>query len=274
MKKYVNLVRLGVGLAAWGLALLVVFYPAGMAKRGWMAVTRVDMAERRRRNATHLAEAGASLRFLARLFIGLDIEAHVRTNIHGLERPASFILAGNHRHAMDATNYTVATKKIRQMSIRYVVKWAIVKIWFLGKLFRENGYAIVARKKDRPDLSSAERRELNRPVLEEYYRLAREDEAGRGDEEARDDKCPDALGEGNARSGGDEGGPRGGPGEDNRDFCTPGQEGRAQRLAEADSQKPAGGLRRGGPECRCGGQEDRNRRGIADKGCNGCRRDD
>lgn len=180
MKKYVNLVRLGVGLAAWGLALLVVFYPAGMAKRGWMAVTRVDMAERRRRNATHLAEAGASLRFLARLFIGLDIEAHVRTNIHGLERPASFILAGNHRHAMDATNYTVATKKIRQMSIRYVVKWAIVKIWFLGKLFRENGYAIVARKKDRPDLSSAERRELNRPVLEEYYRLAREDEVSVG----------------------------------------------------------------------------------------------
>ncbi len=175
MKKFVNLVRLGAGLVAWGLALLFVFYPAGMAKRGWMAVTRVNMAERRRRNASHLAEAGASLDYLARLFIGLTIEAHVRTNIRGLDRPEAFIVAGNHRHAMDAVNYPVATKMIGQMSIRYVVKWAIVKIPFLGKLFRGNGYAIVARRKDMPDLSSEDRRKFNRPVLEEYYRLARED---------------------------------------------------------------------------------------------------
>lgn len=180
MKTYVNLVRLGVGLVAWGIVLLAVFYPAGMLKRGWMAVTRVDSAERRRRNASHLAEAGASLRYLARLFIGLDIQARVRTDLRGPDRPASFIVGGNHRHAMDAVNYPVATSKIRQMTIRYVVKSAIVSIWFLGKLFRENGYAIVARKKDRPDLSSADRRELNRPILDEYYRLAREDDVSVG----------------------------------------------------------------------------------------------
>ncbi len=177
MKKFLNLARIGVTILAYLIVLFFCVYLPGMMDRIAMALTRVGMPERRRRNASHVAESGARLQGVIRLIMGTDIHVHFPNDARASLGDIPFVYLSNHRSAIDGVFLPAATVRAGHANIRWVVKQGVLKIPLIAGLMRGCGYAIIIRSKDMKDLPTETRRRFNRLAMRRFYRLARIEDA-------------------------------------------------------------------------------------------------
>ncbi len=177
MRKYVNLIRIGIAIVAYLVVLLFGVYLPGMAIRAWMAATRATMTDRRRWNASYIARSGAMLKGISRLIMGMDIHVHFPNDARESLGDIPFVYVSNHRSVIDGVFLPVATVRAGHANIRWVVKQGVRKIPLIAGLMEGCGYAIVIRRKDMEKLSDETRRRFNRLAMRKFFRLARDEAA-------------------------------------------------------------------------------------------------
>jgi len=180
MKRYINVVRMCTAVATYVFVLAFVIWPACVVKRAWMSATRMEMAERRKRNASYIAASGAWLRHVMRLFMGMRVDTHVLRDQRANIGTRPYIYVSNHRSALDGVFLPAIVARSGDLDIRWVVKQGVLLIPFIGSLMSGCGYAIVMRRKDMPKLSVEVRRRFNRLAMARFYRLARDESASVG----------------------------------------------------------------------------------------------
>ncbi|MBN1584810.1 1-acyl-sn-glycerol-3-phosphate acyltransferase [Candidatus Uhrbacteria bacterium] len=94
--------------------------------------------------------------FLGVVFFLMRVRVEYRTK-KPVGKPNPAIVIGNHRHDIDALLFSVIMRRLGYRSFSGVAKRELRSVPIIGRAFRETGFAMVARNRDRRDLERVRR---------------------------------------------------------------------------------------------------------------------